>query len=59
MNTKAIHQAADALRRHEQGSKKKLNDWHLISSSQRKKWLVKAMIVVEAYEKAMSVGVNV
>ncbi len=39
--------AADALRRHEQ-SGKRLNDWDRISSAQKKKWLAKVMVVLDA-----------
>jgi hypothetical protein len=44
-----IECAADALRRHEQAGKK-LNEWPQISASQRKRWVAKARIVLEAFD---------
>lgn len=42
-----IERAADALRRHEM-SGRSLNDWNAISTAQRKKWVAKARVVLEA-----------
>jgi hypothetical protein len=51
MINKALHEAADALRRHEQAGKK-LNEWHKISHLQRARWVAKATVVLEAYRAA-------
>jgi hypothetical protein len=53
MINKALHEAADALRRHEQ-SEKKLKEWYQISHGQRSRWLAKATVVLEAYRAAQA-----
>jgi len=49
----ALHEAADALRRHEQKGKR-LNPWHHISHAQRKRWVEKAEIVLSVYNARLA-----